>query len=98
MDRLHPIPGIRQAVAIVSGRCSRAEGWAEARHGERSEPRPDCPPFPERGVGGRGAVAVVEAVAVAVRGVQDPALCERNGEALHSRQAQAVYSGMGGSL
>jgi hypothetical protein len=38
----------------------------------------------------------VRVVVEAGRGVQDPALCERNGEALRSRQSQAVYSGMGG--
>jgi hypothetical protein len=34
--------------------------------------------------------------AVAVRCVPDPALCERNGEALHNQPVAGLYSEMGG--
>jgi hypothetical protein len=95
--RLHHTPGIRQAADVVSGCCagSRSGGWVKARAGSgatEQEHRPRAVPT-ERSEGARGRPrSGAEASAVAVRCVPDPALCERNGEALHSRQSQAVYS------
>lgn len=50
---------------------------------------------------GAEAFAVAVAVGCGRRGavaVQDPALCERNGEVVHTRESQAVYSDSGGAV
>ena len=83
---------VRQAAGVVCGGGSRVSdgqkpGTAAQRPQARNVPRS------ERGVGGRGGLWAARGGAV-----QDPALCERNGEALHSRQAQAVYSDSGGAV
>jgi len=89
----------RQAADLVCGGGSRVSdgqkpGTASGASRARNVPRS------ERGVGGRGAVAVRRRSRRIVRcgavAVQDPALCERNGEALQTRQSQAVYSEFGG--
>jgi hypothetical protein len=81
----------RQAAGVVCGGGSRVSdgqkpGTAAQRPQARNVPRS------ERGVGGRGGLWAARGGAA-----QDPALCERNGEAVHTRKSQPVYSGSGGS-
>ena len=86
---------VRQAAGLVSGGGSRSGGWAEARNGRGAAARPDCPRS------GAEAFAVAVAVGCGRSGavaVQDPALCERNGEAVHTRVPQPLYSESGGAV